>query len=306
MQERLERILEECRTYTQQGEMANYIPELAKADRNEIGIYISSPDGEFYAGDWDKTFTIQSIVKTIFLMLAAQDNGIEFVKNHVGVEATGKPFNAIDYAEHRLLSEHINPMVNIGAIAVCELVKAKDNAERLERLLQYTRDITGNQSLEVDHAVFLSEKRTGHKNRALAYLLKNAGMIQGDVEELLDVYFAMCSVKVNCQDLAKLGMLLANHGKGIKSGKQIIPKEDARFINAVLTTSGMYDGSGAFATTVGLPAKSGVGGGIMANKPGKDGMGIGIYSPALDSKGNSVAGIKMLEKLSAELDLSIF
>jgi len=138
----------------------------------------------------------------------------------------------------------------------------------------------------------------------LAYLLKNAGMIQGNVEELLDVYFAMCSVKVNCQDLAKLGMLLANHGKGVKSGRQIIPKADARFINAVLTTSGMYDGSGEFATRVGLPAKSGVGGGIMANKPGS--MGIGIYSPALDSKGNSVAGIKMLEKLSREFDLSIF
>lgn len=304
MQERLERILEECRKYTQEGEVASYIPELAKADRNEIGIYVATPDGEYFAGDWNKTFTIQSIVKTIFLMLAAEDNGIDFVKNHVGVEATGKPFNAIDYAEPLLLKEHINPMVNIGAIAVCELVKASSNDERLERLLDYTRALTGNPNLVVDHAVYTSEKRTGHKNRALAYLLKNSGMIVGDVESLLDVYFAMCSVRVNCQDLAKMGMLLANHGMGIKSKKQIIPKEDARFINAVLTTSGMYDGSGDFATRVGIPAKSGVGGGIMANKPGV--MGIGIYSPALDKKGNSVAGIKMLEMLSKELDLSIF
>lgn len=304
MQERLERILAECRKYTWQGEVADYIPELAKANREEIGIYVATPDGEYFAGDWQKTFTIQSIVKTIFLMLAAQDNGIQFVKDHVGVEATGKPFNAIDYAEPLLLREHINPMVNIGAIAVCEMVKASSNDERLERLLNYTREITGNPNLEVDHAVYLSEKRTGHKNRALAYLLKNSGMIQGDVEELLDVYFAMCSVKVNCQDLAKMGMLLANHGKGVKSGRQIISKADARFINAILTTSGMYDGSGEFATRVGLPAKSGVGGGIMANRPGK--MGIGIYSPALDKKGNSVAGIKMLEKLSREMDLSIF
>lgn len=304
MQERLEQILEDCRPYTWQGDLADYIPELAKANREEIGIYVATDHGEFYAGDWEKQFTIQSIVKTIFLMLAAQDNGIQFVKDHVGVEATGKPFNAIDYAEHKLLKEHINPMVNIGAIAVCELIKASSNDERLERLLNFTRDITGNPTLEVDHAVYISEKRTGNKNRALAYLLKNAGMIQGDVEELLDVYFAMCSVKVNCQDLAKMGMLLANHGKGVKSGRQIIPKADARFINAVLTTSGMYDGSGEFATRVGLPAKSGVGGGIMANKPGS--MGIGIYSPALDKKGNSIAGIKMLEKLSKELDLSIF
>lgn len=304
MQERLERILEECKKYTWQGEVASYIPELAKANREEIGIYVATPDGDYFAGDWQKPFTIQSIVKTIFLMLAAQDNGIQFVKNHVGVEATGKPFNAIDYAEPLLLKEHINPMVNIGAIAVCELVKASSNDERLERLLDYTREITGNPNLEVDHAVYLSEKRTGHKNRALAYLLKNSGMIVGDVEELLDVYFAMCSVKVNCQDLAKMGMLLASHGKGVKSGRQIIPKADARFINAVLTTSGMYDGSGEFATRVGLPAKSGVGGGIMANRPGT--MGIGIYSPALDKKGNSIAGIKMLEKLSREMDLSIF
>ncbi len=304
MQERIERILEECREYTNRGAVADYIPELAKANRDEIGIYVATADGEYFAGDWNKTFTIQSIVKTIFLMLAAQDNGIDFVKSHVGVEATGKPFNAIDYAEPLLLREHINPMVNIGAIAVCELVKATSNDERLERLLNYTRELTGNPNLEVDHAVYTSEKRTGHKNRALAYLLKNSGMLNGDVEELLDVYFAMCSVKVNCQDLAKMGMLLASRGLGVKSGRQIIPAEDARFINAVLTTSGMYDGSGDFATRVGLPAKSGVGGGIMANKPGV--MGIGIYSPALDRKGNSVAGIKMLEMLSHELDLSIF
>ena len=306
MQARLERILESCRKYTQEGELASYIPELAKADRNKIGIYVATQHGDFYAGDWQDQFTIQSIVKTIFLTLAAHDNGIEYVKKHVGVEATGKPFNAIDYSEHKLLNEHINPMVNIGAIAVCELVKAENNAERLERLLNYTREITGNPKLEIDHSVYLSEKRTGDKNRALAYLLKSAGMIQGNVEELLDVYFAMCSVKVNCQDLAKLGMLLSNRGKGVKSGRQIIPAEDARFINAVLTTSGMYDGSGSFATKVGIPAKSGVGGGIMANRPGKGGMGIGIFSPALDAKGNSVAGIKMLEMLSEELDLSIF
>lgn len=304
MQERLERILEDCRPYTWQGEVANYIPELAKANREEIGIYVVTPEAEYCAGDWQKTFTIQSIVKTIFLMLAAQDNGIDFVKSHVGVEATGKPFNAIDYAEPLLLKEHINPMVNIGAIAVCELVKASSNAERLERLLDFTRKVTGNPNLEVDHAVYASEKRTGHKNRALAYLLKNSDMLVGDVEELLDVYFAMCSVKVNCQDLARMGMLIGNHGKDVKTGKQVISKADARFLNAVLATSGMYDGSGEFATRVGLPAKSGVGGGIMANKPAE--MGIGIYSPALDKKGNSIAGIKMLEKLSKEMDLSIY
>ena len=303
MNETLERILENCRRYTLTGNVANYIPELAKANREEIGIFVRAAEGDFYAGDWDKPFTIQSIVKPIFLMLAAIDNGIDFVKGHVGVEATGKPFNAIDYAEPLLLKEHINPMVNIGAIAVCGLVKASNHEERFQRLLDFTKKITGNPSLEVDADVYESEKKTGNKNRALGYLLKNSGMIYGSVEELLDVYFAMCSVKVTCRDLANMGLLLANRGVDL-CGERIIPREDAVFLNAVLATSGMYDGSGEFATTVGIPAKSGVGGGIMADCPGR--MGIGIYSPALDKKGNSVAGIKMLERLSAELDLSIY
>lgn len=300
----LDDILEECRQYTQQGEVASYIPELAKADRNELGIYVCTNVGDLYAGDWDRKFTIQSIVKPVFLMLAAIDNGIAYIKEHVGVEATGKPFNAIDYAEPLLLKEHINPMVNIGAIAVCDLIKADNDEHRLHRLLEFTKSITGNPDIEIDMDVYNSEKETGNKNRALAYLLKNSGMIKGSVDSLLDVYFAMCSVKVNCQDLARIGQLLANRGFDVHSKTQVIPKEDAVFLNAVLTTSGMYDGSGEFATTVGIPAKSGVGGGIMANCPHK--MGIGIYSPALDTKGNSVAGIKMLEKLSKKWELSIF
>ena len=304
MEEFLKETLEKCRIFTEEGSVADYIPELAKADKNEIGVYVSTNDKDYFAGDWNKQFTIQSIAKPIFLMLAAADNGIDFVKSHVGVEATGKPFNAIDYAEPLLLKEHINPMVNIGAIAVCELVQAKNNHERFKRLLDFTRTITRNPSLVVDYNVYHSEKITGNKNRALGYLLKNSDMIVGDVNELLEVYFAMCSVKVTCRDLANIGLLLANHGLDCKTGKQIISKEDAKFINAVLTTSGMYDGSGEFATRVGIPAKSGVGGGIMAVCPGK--LGIGIYSPALDKKGNSVAGIKMLEIISKKWDLSIF
>lgn len=303
MENILNQILEDCRRYTLEGEVASYIPELAKANREKIGVYVATNEGDIFAGDWNKQFTIQSIVKTIFLMLAAMDNGISVVKSHVGVEATGKPFNAIDYAEPHLLKEHINPMVNIGAIAVCGMVKAVSNEERFMRLLDFTKKITGNPDLEIDRQVYRSEKATGNKNRALAYLLKNSDMIYGSVEELLDVYFAMCSIKVNCKDLANIGLMLANHGVN-RTGEQIIPKEDAVFMNAVLTTSGMYDGSGEFATTVGIPAKSGVGGGIMADCPGR--MGIGIYSPALDKKGNSVAGIKMLEALSKAWELSIF
>lgn len=303
MEQILNQILEDCRRYTLEGQVASYIPELAKANREKIGIYAATNEGDYFTGDWKENFTIQSIAKTIFLMLAAIDNGIDVVKSHVGVEATGKPFNAIDYGDSVILKEHINPMVNIGAIAVCGMVKAKNNKERFQRLMDFSKKITENPDLEIDSNVYSSERETGNKNRALGYLLKNSGMIYGSVEELLDVYFAMCSLKVNCRDLANIALILSNHGKN-RSGEQIIPKEDARFMNAVLVTSGMYDGSGEFATTVGIPAKSGVGGGIMADCPSR--MGIGIYSPALDRKGNSVAGIKMLEALSKELDLSIF
>ena len=299
----LNEILEDCRRFTLEGQVASYIPELAKANREEIGIYVAGAEEDYFAGDWEKGFTIQSIAKIIFLLQAVIDNGIDVVKSHVGVEATGKPFNAIDYSDSQLLKEHINPMVNIGAIAVCGMVRGKDNEERLARLLDFTRKITDNPQLEIDRHVYHSELETGNKNRALAYLLKNNGMIYGSVEELLHVYFAMCSVKVNCRDLANMALTLAYHGKN-RRGERLFPEEDAIFMNAVLTTSGMYDGSGEFATRVGIPAKSGVGGGIMADCPGR--AGIGIYSPALDRKGNSVAGIRMLEALSKAWKLSIF
>lgn len=157
MKQVLERVLENCRRFTLEGQVASYIPELAKADREKIGVYVATNDGDYSAGDWEKTFTIQSIVKTIFLMLAAEDNGIEVVKSHVGVEATGKPFNAIDYGDSVILKEHINPMVNIGAIAVCGMVKARDNEERFRRLMDFTRMITENESLEIDREVYRSE-----------------------------------------------------------------------------------------------------------------------------------------------------
>ena len=306
MTELLEEILEECAHFTSEGELANYIPELAKADKNDFGIcIISSNDRVSRTGDYKKKFTIQSIVKPILLLQALMDNGIECVKSHVGVEATGKPFDAINYTDQALLSENINPMVNMGAIAMCTLIKGDTYQEKFERLLQLTRKLAVNDEIDMDEAVYLSEKRTGNKNRALAYLLKTYGMIgENDVEEVLDCYFRACSIRVTCEDLAKIGLTLAAHGKSPFTGERIFPKQYAYYVNAVLMTCGMYDGSGEFAVKVGVPAKSGVGGGIMAVVPTR--MGIGIYSPALDKKGNSVAGIKALEALSKKLYLSIF
>ena len=232
------------------------------------------------------------------------DSGEERVHELVGVESTGKPFDAFNYSDLALKRDHINPMINTGAIALCTLINGKTYKDRFDRLLDLMKKISGNESLDVDEAVFRSETETGNKNRALAYMLKAYGMIEDDAEEVLYCYFRACSIRITADDLAKMARVLAFRGKDPISGEQIIKPEYARYINAVLMTCGMYDGSGEFAVKVGIPAKSGVGGGIMAVVPGK--MGIGLYSPALDTKGNSIAGIKALEKLSRELDLSIY
>lgn len=287
------------RPYTQEGAVATYIPELAKADKNKLGVYLVTRGNEYFAGDYEVPFTMQSVVKPLILLLALEDVGVEKVRTLVGVEATGKPFDTFNYTDLALRNEHINPMINAGAIALCTLIKGNTYGEKTERLLAFTRRLAKNDTLTIDKDVYLSEKQTGNKNRALAYMLNAYHMIDENVEDLLDFYFSACSIKVNCRDLAHIAFALS-HG----DGEGIIREEDARFVNAILSTCGMYDGSGDFALNVGVPAKSGVGGGIMAIVPRQ--MGIGVYSPALDKKGNSIAGNKMLELLSAKLGLSIF
>ena len=305
MEELLEELLDECRPYTQQGKVATYIPELAKGNINDLGIYVLRSDGKHYqAGDCNKRFTIQSVVKPILLLLALMDNGEEYVRSRVGVEATGKPFDAINVTDQTLLSDHLNPMVNMGAIAMCSLIKGKDYEERFQRLLELTRTLAGDPEIQLDENVYLSEKQTGNKNRALAFLLKTYGLLQDDVEEVLDCYFKACSISVNAKDLAHIGYVLANRGKLPQSDERIFPSRYANYVNAILMTCGMYDGSGDFAVNVGVPAKSGVGSGIMAVVPTR--MGIGIFSPGLDPKGNSLAGIQVLTRMSKQMYLSIF
>ena len=301
----LEKILDSCRCEIEKGKVASYIPELAKADVRDFGISIMDPAGNVYsAGDYDKPFTMQSIIKPITLLAALIDNGEDRVRDLVGVEATGKPFDAFNYSDLALSSEHINPMINTGAIALCTMIGGATYGEKFERLLSLVKAISGNPDLQVDEQVYHSEKSTGNKNRALAYMLKAYGLITADVEELLDLYFRACSIRVNTLDLARIGLVFASHGKDPVTGQRHFSARYARYVNAILMTCGMYDGSGEFALNVGIPAKSGVGGGIVAIAPNK--MGIGIYSPALNGKGNSIAGIKALEQLSAELELSIF
>jgi len=305
MEELLEELLEECRPYTQEGKVATYIPELAKGNINDFGIYVLRSDGKHYqAGDCNKRFTIQSVVKPILLLLALMDNGEEYVRSRVGVEATGKPFDAINVTDQTLLSDHLNPMVNMGAIAMCSLIKGETYGEKFDRLLALTRKLANDPDIYLDEDVYLSEKRTGNKNRALAFLLKSHGLLDEDVEDVLDCYFKACSISVTAKDLATIGFVLANRGKLFGTEERVFSSRYAHYVNAIMMTCGMYDGSGNFAVDVGVPAKSGVGGGIMASIPTR--MGIGIFSPGLDAKGNSVAGIQILKRLSRRMYLSIF
>ena len=303
MNQLLEEILNNCRSYTKEGKLASYIPELEKADPTKFGVCVVDNHTIHAAGDSKALFTMQSVIKPIILLLALMDKGEEDVRRLVGVESTGKPFDAFNYSDQALRREHINPMINAGAIALCTLICGDTYEEKFRRLLELVRKLAGNPDMDIDENVYLSEKRTGSKNRALAHMLQAYGLIHDHVEHVLDCYFKACSVLASSVDLANIALVFANKGQ-LPGKERVFGKEYAKYINAVLTTCGMYDGSGEFALNVGIPAKSGVGGGIMAIVPNR--MGIGIYSPALDSKGNSYAGIKALELLSKTLDLSIF
>lgn len=301
----LQRILTECRPYANQGHVATYIPELANVDSGKFGICVFVEDGkEYAAGDYLERFTMQSVVKPLILLQALMDSGTDAVRALVGVEATGKPFDAFNYSDQALTGAHINPMINTGAIALCTLIRGETYEEKFSRLLDLTRKLAENPSLCVDEAVYRSEKTTGNKNRALAYMLKAYGMIEDPVEEILDCYFRACSILVNCRDLARIARIFSNHGIHPETWEHLFPAEYARYVNATLATCGMYDGSGEFALKVGFPAKSGVGGGIMGVVSRR--MGIGVFAPALDKHGNSVAGVQALARLSQELGLSIY
>ena len=276
-----------------EGKVADYIPELAKADPNWFGISVISADGQIIeVGDCDKPFTIQSISKPFVYGMALEDCGLEQVLAKVGVEPTGEAFNSIvlDEASNR----PFNPMVNAGAIATADLVAGKDFPERLTRMLAMFSRYCG-RPLHLDNSVFLSERITGHRNRAIAHLMLNFGMMSERMAESLELYFQQCSVLVTCRDLAMIGATLANGGVNPVTGERAIAQPLVKYVLSIMHSCGMYDYAGEWAFRVGMPAKSGVGGGIVAVVPG--GMGIGVFSPPLDAKGNSVRGVRVCREL---------
>lgn len=300
MQKILEEVLEENRHLAKKGRVASYIPALAKANPNHIGICIAEINGNMYkAGDADVKFTIQSISKVIALMLALMDNG-EKVFEKVGREGTEDPFNTLYKLDLPHTEKPVNPMINAGAIATTAQIKG----DKFGRILELIRRITGNLSIDYSRDVYISEKETGEKNKAIAHLLKARGIIEGDPDEVLDHYFKQCSIEVTACDLAKIALFMANGCQGLPSYGEIDIKTLSRNLLAIMTIGGMYNVSGQYAAEVGVPSKSGVGGGIMASVPGR--MGIGVFSPPLDENGHSIAGYGIMKSLSHRLDLSIF
>ncbi len=305
MQDKMRKILDKNREKIQYGNLPTYIPELNKAKKDALGIYISMLDGtEVGAGDYEYKFTIQSISKVITLLIALEDRGPEYVFGKVGMEPTGDAFNSMMKLEIVRPSKPFNPMINAGAIAVTSMIKGNTQAERIKRIMDFFKLVTQNPDLRINESVYMSEKQTGDRNRAMAYFMKDVGIIETDVEESLDLYFKQCSIEVTCKDIARIGLFLSNDGKLQSTGEQLISPTYSRMAKAFMVTCGMYNASGEFAINVGIPAKSGVGGGIMAVAPGK--MGIGVLGPSLDEKGNSIAGREVLKDFSDEFNLSIF
>lgn len=284
------------------GEVANYIPELGQADPNGFGIAIATTDGEIYVvGDADHSFTIQSVSKPFMYGYALREYDKDFVLSHVGVEPTGEAFNSIILDD--VNNRPFNPMVNAGAIAVAELMKGDEAAERERNMLALFSQFAG-RSLDIDESVFHSENETGHRNRAIAYMMLNSGMIQRPPEEVLDLYFKQCSLRVTCKDLAIMGATLANDGVNPVTGQPVIQPQHVRNVLTLMNSCGMYNYAGQWAYEVGLPAKSGVSGGIVAVIPGQ--IGIAVYSPLLDPHGNSVRGVQVCKKISEEFGLHVF
>lgn len=298
MKQLLEQIVARNRPLTQKGQVATYIPELSKADPAVLGVTAVDAQGNvFFAGDCHVGFTLQSISKPIALILALLDRGFDHVFSRIGMEPTGDSFNSLTKLETFASLRPLNPMINAGAIATTALIKGKTVGERFERILGLVRALAGNREIEMNQKVYLSEKQTGDRNRAIAYFLRDLGVLEGDVEETLDLYFRQCAIQVTCTDMAKIAWSLA-------LGNENLPASVLRTVKTLMLTCGMYNASGEFAVRVGIPAKSGVSGGILAVVPER--MGIGVIGPSLDEKGNSIAGIGVLADLSRELKLNIF
>jgi glutaminase len=294
----LERVHEDL-VSNDDGAVASYIPELTKADPSWFGIAVATTDGAVYeVGDTRIPFTIQSISKPLVYGLALEDRSKPQVLTKIGVEPTGDAFNSISLQPGT--GRPLNPMINAGAITAASLVAGRSEQDRFDRILALFSMYAG-RGLDLDEAVYLSEKTTGHRNRAIGHMLRNFDIISEDPDPALDLYFRQCSIRVECRDLAVMAATLASGGTNPVTRERVVPPPIVRDLLSVMTTCGMYDYAGEWVYRVGMPAKSGVGGGILAVLPGR--LGIGVFSPRLDVRGNSVRGVQVCERLSRDWGL---
>ncbi|TCV68049.1 MULTISPECIES: glutaminase [Neorhizobium] len=287
-----------------EGKVADYIPQLAHVDPKKFGMAIVTVDGEVVkVGDADLPFSIQSISKVFTLTLALGKHG-ETTWNRVGREPSGSAFNSIIQLEHEE-GKPRNPFINAGAIAVSDLVLAGHTPrEAIGEIVRFVRYLADDESIAIDPDVAKSEQATGYRNFALANFMRSFGKLDHPVEHVLGVYFHHCALAMTCMQLAKSGLFLAASGRNPLTGHTVVSKQRARRINALMLTCGHYDGSGDFAYRVGLPGKSGVGGGILAVAPGR--ASVAVWSPGLNHNGNSLLGSLALEMLATRTGWSVF
>ncbi len=302
MQQLLDEILDEVRPLIGQGKVASYIPALAGVAANQLGIAVYSNEGQLYcAGDGRTPFSIQSISKVFSLVQAIQHSG-EDIWQRLGHEPSGQPFNSLVQLEFERGVPR-NPFINAGALVICDINQSRFAAPALS-MRDFARRLSGNHYLVADEVVARSEYQHRARNAAAAYLMQSFGNFHNDVEAVLRSYFHHCALRMNCVDLALAFSFLANDGVSPHSGETVLSARQTKQVNALMATSGLYDEAGNFAYRVGLPGKSGVGGGIVAVVPGR--FTVCVWSPELNESGNSVAGMAALEKLSERIDWSIF
>ncbi|MEZ6186633.1 MAG: glutaminase [Planctomycetota bacterium] len=292
----------EVEPFVGRGEVAAYIPELAKADPNRWGIAVATLDGQVYqAGEADARFSIQSVSKLFSLSLAIQLQG-DALWTRVGREPSGDPFNSLVQLEYEAGIPR-NPFINAGALVITDVIRSH-LPDAARAVLDLIHRAAGDDAARFDEAVARSESETGHRNRALGHFMKSFGNLHHDVEEVLDAYFHHCSITMSCVDLARAALFLANRGRSPYTDAEVLSPHDTKYVNSLMLTCGTYDAAGDFAFRVGLPAKSGVGGGLLAVMPGA--FAACAWSPGLDKGGNSIAGAKALELLARATGLSVF
>lgn len=300
--ELLEQIYKEASKQIGQGQVAQYIPALAEVDPNQFGVAICDVNGNICSiGDADVPFSIQSISKVYSLTLAMRMLGNK-VWERVGTEPSGLPFNSLVQLEHEQGTPR-NPFINAGALVVADMIESSFSTPCLA-IKDFVRTLADNQEIQIDSKVAQSEYQHKARNAAMAYLMQSFGNFDNEVEQVLMSYFSSCALKMSCVDLAKSFSYLANKGKCVFSGQRILEENQARQVNALMATSGLYDEAGKFAFEVGFPGKSGVGGGIVAIVPGV--LSICVWSPPLNQTGNSFVGIEALKLLSSHIDWSIY